>query len=69
MQIPNVGSRTVAGKVATYGGDWSSSPNNNTDEAYSFSFGPDTLAVSNLSLRGNGYAVRCFKDTISNTRI
>ena len=65
MQIPFVGHRNY--DSTAYSGDyadyWSSSPNYNTILAHFFALSPSYLyADTTITARGNGYAVRCFKN-------
>ena len=64
MQIPFVGNRNYDGTVRAgdYGYYWSSSPNDMELLSRNFRLDPDILNAT-ANDRGNGYAVRCFKDS------
>lgn len=65
MLIPFVGYRNYNGTpdAGTYGGYWSSSPDGSAGYARNFSFGAGYLYADSSGHRGDGYAVRCFKNS------
>ncbi len=65
MMIPFVGTRSFnsTAYAGTYGNYWSSSPDDNANNARNFSLDADSLYADYDSYRANGYSVRCFKNS------
>ena len=64
MQVPFIGYRYSDSSAysGSYGGYWSSSPYGSAVYAYHFRLYPTYLVASRDDYRGQGYAVRCFKN-------
>jgi hypothetical protein len=66
MMLPFVGDRSYDGTVYAddYGSYWSSSPDDDANDARNFHLNPNYLIANyDIHFRGDGNAVRCFKNS------